>query len=259
MESRKTGFEKLLPFGIENSFRKILLVAFNLISRKFTHWEKDDFSLVTSLDFEIQRQIIEIIAHDFPQHRILYEEGDQFHEDKKSGYTWIIDPIDGTQNFILGKNWYSISVGLMYMRKFIAALVIFPGINECYSSLQELNIRSYSTSIDYNYGSGKIKEVILCSKSYPILKNKLNEIGIEPICYNCATFSMLKVLKGDALFYYTINTNLYDVGPMSFILALNKIRSFDERFKTIRYNANLKKIPFFVCAQSLQSLKILRC
>ena len=54
---------------------------------------------VTDIDHDSQNLIIKKIKENFPLHGILGEEGNQS-ESIKSDYLWIIDPIDGTKNFI---------------------------------------------------------------------------------------------------------------------------------------------------------------
>ena len=62
---------------------------------------KDDKSPVTEFDIKAEKIICKLISEKFPDHSILAEEG----ESKKldSDYTWILDPIDGTRSFIIGR------------------------------------------------------------------------------------------------------------------------------------------------------------
>ncbi|MFA5994942.1 MAG: inositol monophosphatase [Patescibacteria group bacterium] len=53
--------------------------------------------IVTEADYECERIILKAIQQKYPQHNILSEEAGLL--DKKSDYTWIVDPIDGTNNF----------------------------------------------------------------------------------------------------------------------------------------------------------------
>ncbi len=68
--------------------------------------------LVTNIDKETEKFFIENIRKDYPEHRILGEEGfgDIFTDLK--GYVWILDPIDGTTNFIHFKRNFAISLGI---------------------------------------------------------------------------------------------------------------------------------------------------
>ncbi len=68
--------------------------------------------LVTNIDKETEQFFIEHIKTDFPGHRIFGEEG--FGDDIKDlkGYVWLLDPIDGTTNFIHQKQNFAISLGI---------------------------------------------------------------------------------------------------------------------------------------------------
>ncbi|SFA52141.1 myo-inositol-1(or 4)-monophosphatase [Parageobacillus thermantarcticus] len=68
--------------------------------------------LVTNVDREIERFFIEKIRKTFPDHHVLGEEG--FGDEIKTlqGVVWIIDPIDGTMNFIHQKRNFAISIGV---------------------------------------------------------------------------------------------------------------------------------------------------
>jgi myo-inositol-1(or 4)-monophosphatase len=68
--------------------------------------------LVTNIDQEIEQFFIERINERFPGHKILGEEGYGDKIEKLSGIVWIIDPIDGTMNFIHQQRNFAISVGI---------------------------------------------------------------------------------------------------------------------------------------------------
>ncbi|WP_026570495.1 inositol monophosphatase family protein [Sediminibacillus terrae] len=68
--------------------------------------------LVTHMDQQTEQFFTEKIRREFPEHSILSEEGygDDLNSDK--GVIWIIDPIDGTMNFVHQKRNFAISVGI---------------------------------------------------------------------------------------------------------------------------------------------------
>ena len=68
--------------------------------------------LVTNIDREVEQFFIGKIRETFPDHKILGEEG--FGDDLKSmeGIVWMLDPIDGTMNFVHQQHDFAISVGI---------------------------------------------------------------------------------------------------------------------------------------------------
>ncbi|WP_432354839.1 inositol monophosphatase family protein [Sporosarcina sp. A2] len=68
--------------------------------------------LVTNIDKEIEQFFITRIRRDFPQHRIMGEEGFGDTIDSLEGIIWFLDPIDGTMNFVHQKRNFAISLGI---------------------------------------------------------------------------------------------------------------------------------------------------
>ncbi|NJP39200.1 inositol monophosphatase family protein [Alkalicoccus luteus] len=75
-----------------------------------TKANKDD--LVTDVDRNVEKLFIDKVAKDFPDHRLMGEEGSYKDIDDLSGYVWILDPIDGTVNFVHMGTYFAISLGI---------------------------------------------------------------------------------------------------------------------------------------------------
>ena len=73
---------------------------------KVTTKSANDF--VTEVDQMAERAIIEVLLTAYPGHGILAEESGREHGAKDSDYLWIIDPLDGTTNFIHGFPVYAV-------------------------------------------------------------------------------------------------------------------------------------------------------
>ncbi len=86
---------------------------------------------VTNADFECQRHLQDAIAARFPTHGILGEEDD---EDKRKrvddqpapDFVWVLDPLDGTRNFLSGLPIYACSIGVLHKGAPAAAAVFLP-------------------------------------------------------------------------------------------------------------------------------------
>lgn len=74
--------------------------------------KSDADDLVTNIDKEIEQFFIERIRADFPDHRIVGEEGFGDEVTSLDGIVWFIDPIDGTMNFVHQRRNFAISVGV---------------------------------------------------------------------------------------------------------------------------------------------------
>jgi len=241
-------FDEKMNKTIKQIFSKSKKIADALLSEKnYKYFFKQDNTVVSSVDLLLQEEVIKIIIVYYPKHNILFEEGDNKHIDNGSLYTWVIDPIDGTSNFINGKIEFSVSIGLMLKNKFIAAMVYFPKISECYIAVKNDGVYLNNELIKIDrIRESTPKVIILCSKTYKQNKKQFEENGYKVEYYYCATFSMLKVLKNEAILFCTVNTQIYDVGPMSYILEQSGIDSYDRSVKKISYNPNLNTIGYIV-------------
>jgi myo-inositol-1(or 4)-monophosphatase len=94
--------------------------------------EKEDASFATNLDLESERLITHCIKQHFPDHSIYGEESGSLPQD--SSYTWVIDPLDGTHNFIKRLPLYAVSVGVIYKSEFLCGAIYLPHTNELFSA-----------------------------------------------------------------------------------------------------------------------------
>lgn len=92
--------------------------------------EGDNNQVLTETDIEIGKLLVEAIQQTFPDHNIIDEEAGVI--DKKSEYTWTVDPIDGTSNFASGLPTYGIFLGLLHNSEPIAGGIALPSLNELY-------------------------------------------------------------------------------------------------------------------------------
>jgi myo-inositol-1(or 4)-monophosphatase len=96
---------------------------------------KGALDLVTTIDRETERKIVEVLQRNFPDHAILAEEETDLRGDNNE-YRWIIDPLDGTTNFAHGYPQVSISVGLEQSGRLILGLVYDPLRRECFRAVK---------------------------------------------------------------------------------------------------------------------------
>lgn len=96
---------------------------------------KGRVNLVTEADRSAEKIIIDTISNHFPEHQILAEESPFV--DNGSEFKWIIDPLDGTTNFVHGFPFFSISIGLEYRRELILGVVSIPLMNETFRAFKD--------------------------------------------------------------------------------------------------------------------------
>lgn len=91
---------------------------------------KGVINLVTDVDHQCEKSIVELIQGAFPDHDILAEEGSGARKD--SPYKWIIDPLDGTTNYAHGYPLFCTSIALEYQGEVLLGAVYDPNRDEMF-------------------------------------------------------------------------------------------------------------------------------
>ncbi len=87
---------------------------------------------VTEVDHAAEAAIIDTLLAAYPGHGILAEESGSTRGARDSEYVWIIDPLDGTTNFIHGLPTYAVSIGLAFRNQMQQAVVYDPARNDLF-------------------------------------------------------------------------------------------------------------------------------
>jgi myo-inositol-1(or 4)-monophosphatase len=96
---------------------------------------KGAIDLVTSVDRECERRIVEMLRHNFPDHSILAEEETDW-VGTQGSYRWIIDPLDGTTNFAHSYPQFCVSIALEQDGEVMLGLVYDPLRSECFRAVK---------------------------------------------------------------------------------------------------------------------------
>jgi myo-inositol-1(or 4)-monophosphatase len=99
---------------------------------KVSNKAPNDF--VTEVDRAAEAAIIETLLGAYPGHGILAEESGRTHGAKDSEFVWIIDPLDGTTNFIHGFPVYAVSIALSHHQTVLQAVVYDPTRNDLFTA-----------------------------------------------------------------------------------------------------------------------------
>jgi len=100
-------------------------------SSKFTVREKSRSNLVTEADFASQQAIHDFLRGRYPQHGFHGEEGlDEVRPD--SPYRWVVDPLDGTTNYVHGFPYFCVSIGLEFEGQLVVGAVFDPTRDEMF-------------------------------------------------------------------------------------------------------------------------------
>ena len=96
---------------------------------------KGDINLATEMDTRSERAVVETLLASFPGHGIIAEEETRIQSD--SGFTWIIDPLDGTTNYAHGYPCFSVSIALEQEGEIVLGVVYDPMRDELFTAQKE--------------------------------------------------------------------------------------------------------------------------
>ena len=100
--------------------------------QKFDVEIKDDNSPVTIADKTADKIIREYLHKAFPTHAFLTEESEDNKDRLSNDFVWIVDPVDGTKDFVARDDQFTTNIALAYKHKVVVGVVIAPALDEVY-------------------------------------------------------------------------------------------------------------------------------
>ena len=184
-----------------------------------TH-EKGPADLVTEADFASQETVRRIVLGAFPDHTLLGEEADeQSAEAKTSEYRWIVDPLDGTTNFVHGVPHYCVSLALERKGELLVGAVYDPSSDECFTAIagqgSRLNGREIHTSAVADF-----PEALAAVGFPPGVKGGSPDVDLFlemiPLCQairrtGSAALNLCYVAAGRFDMFWSFSTHIWDV------------------------------------------------
>lgn len=112
---------------------KILMQHFGRLTLKDVQ-SKSSFDFVTAVDRASEEAIIQYLQEFYPDYAIHAEESGK--NNRRSPFQWLIDPLDGTKNFIHSFPLFSISIGLRYRESVVSSVVYVPVFEELFTAVK---------------------------------------------------------------------------------------------------------------------------
>ena len=211
--------EKKVALKAANKASKVLLGYFN---KKNFIKQKPNCSLVSEADLKANEAIIKEIKKYFPGHDILTEEAE--FEDNKSDYKWVVDPLDGTHNFIHGIPIFGTSIALEYKGSVVLGVLQFPFLKLIAVAEKGKGAFLNGKRIKVSNKKETNHSFILFEYSYSKRSEKLAFLQklvdkiIDVRNFGCAVYGLLLIASGKSDGYIILSTNEWDVAA-GFILV----------------------------------------
>lgn len=190
--------------------------------------------LVTATDKLVEKTVFERLKSSFPTHRFVGEEGTGKDDDQalssSSPYCWVVDPVDGTTNFVHGIPFVCVSIGLCEYGVPILGVVLNPILGETYHAVKghgsflnnvritsscssSQRLRPFPASLDSvlvatEYGSDRTPD-IMTSKLTSITHIAPLVRGIRSL--GSAAMQMCMVARGAFDVYYEAGIHVWDI------------------------------------------------
>ena len=255
--------ENLLNIGSEA--KNIVL---NFYKNGFDVSIKQDDSPVTQADLASNKFITTKLKTLYKDFAILSEEDIDSKTRLTNDNLFIVDPIDGTSDFINHDDEFAINLAYAYKRKVEVGVIVVPAINKLYFS--------YCDNFSYEYDqtndevtqikvSNRTTNLIMLRSRMHAVKSKLVDYLEKDILKTTPCGSSYKgclVSKGEADFYFTTspNTKEWDVAPIDIIVRNAGGLFLDgETLKPFVYNReNPYNLKGFFCLNSTDLLNKIR-
>ena len=208
-----------------NVMVKASSLASKIIIRDFGELEKLQVSLkgpgdfVTASDKKVEKILIDELQKARPDYSILSEEIGEINND--TSFKWIIDPIDGTANFLHGVPHFAISVGLEHNKEIICGIIYDPIKDEMFTA--EKGAGSYINNQRMRVSSrAKLKDCIVFtggpkheSKDKELELKEYNKFSTQVFApirkMGSASLDMAYVAAGRSDGFWQRNLNYWDI------------------------------------------------
>lgn len=131
----KTALNNFLDVAKKAAFQAGQLLLNNLDEAgKVDYKGAGYYNPSSQMDKEAEGVILDIITGAFPEHSFISEEKGE--KSGSSDYSWLIDPLDGTVNFVHGNRFFGVSIALVCRREISLGVVYNPVLNEMFTALK---------------------------------------------------------------------------------------------------------------------------
>lgn len=153
--------------------RQAAVIAMEIYARDFSHTEKaNDAGPVTEADLRINEFLVDALRQAFPDDAVIGEESPQEELASSARRRWIIDPIDGTKDFLQKNGEFSVMIGLAVEGRAELGVVAVPAHGQIYAGATGhgafmLNAEGEKTTLAVNAAIAAKDATIVNSRNHP--------------------------------------------------------------------------------------------
>ena len=189
-------------------------------NRESAQAKASNLDLVTEGDRAAERRILDCLQSSFPDHTFLTEESGQVGDPRPGLIRWIIDPLDGTLNYVQNINYYAVSIAAELDGELLCGVIYQPQTDDLYTALRGSGAYFGPHSLSTNR-MGNLQGAYLALGLPGVPKKWARELsaGISSLLHAGSTFMRLgsaalnlaKVAKGDLDGHWDMDIQYWDV------------------------------------------------
>ena len=174
---------------------------------------------VSNADIFTEKKLIEFIKKNRPDDAIISEECGEIPAQNGSIYRWVLDPIDGTNNFLHAIPFFAISLALMCHDEVIAGVIYNPITTELYYAEKGRGAFVMTPTGDVRLrvsGRTQLEQTMVATNSYALKNvNGLAERMIgKPFCFRCigsTAIALAGVASGQLYVFFDCRSHIWDL------------------------------------------------
>lgn len=195
---------------------------------KFNVEYKKDDSPLTNADKASDAVIVAGLKKNFPEYAILSEEEKDSKDRLDNDFCFVVDPLDGTKEFIKRNGQFTVNIALAYKHKSIMGVIFVPATNELYYAAEGMgafyqNLADGSDAVQIHVTDEKdlSKVRVVCSSSHraPEMDQLIDKYHFSSLVEMGSSLKGCLVAKGEAEIYYRHNPTMeWDTAAMQCIV-----------------------------------------
>ncbi len=208
-----------------------------IYNKDFNVEYKDDETPLTEADLRANSIIVDAIKNSYPDHAILSEEMVDDFDRLKKDWCWIIDPVDGTKEFVKKNDEFTVNIALAFRGEVVLGVVYAPVYGELYyaSLANGAYVEKHGTKKSIAVSQRHSKLRALKSRSHMSVKYakviEKHKNDISTLTKMGSSLKGCKIAAGEYDLYYNFGskTNVWDTAAME-IIVLEAGGSFSDLY-----------------------------
>jgi myo-inositol-1(or 4)-monophosphatase len=215
-------------------------------------------SIVCDADLASEEYVLKRLRTEFPQDNIVSEESGCARG--ASEFTWVVDPLDGTSNFVAGIPWFGVQIGVLFRRRPVMAAIYLPADDALYFSQAGQGVTRNGKRVVVT-GERRLQNV-LCAFGFDPAPSRRTRQAMELLFRVSGAVRNTRATNSLVDFCYTVDgrlgacmnlkTKIWDIVPAALMLpeAGGKFTGLDGKRIAFRLDENVSESEYAVLGAS---------